>query len=151
MEDPLTQEDLQNILDLFFDGEELNTKSINLDEEIPYVAAVQQADKSETVDDLVMYDVVSLSLGIETESPTDQAAGIMKNLINCNTPIPTKTSNYWFCNSFDNQTCVRISVYEGEHSLVKYNKKLGQFILNDLPPGPRGTVKYSVILLKSRR
>jgi len=142
--DPLTQQDLQDILDLFFDGEELVTNSTNSGgDEVPYDDAVQ-GDKLETVSALAVCDVVPLSIGIETESPTDQTAGVMKTLINRNTSIPTKTSKYWFCTSFDNQTCARISVYEGEHPLVKHNNLLGQFILNDLPPGPRGTVKYSV-------
>ena len=143
-EDPLTQQDLQDILDLFFDGEELATNSTNSGgDEVPCGAAIQ-GEKLETISALAVYDVVPLSIGIETESPTDQTAGVMKTLINRNTPIPTKTSKYWFCTSFDNQSCARISVYEGEHPLVKHNNMLGQFILNDLPPGPRGTVKYSV-------
>lgn len=78
------------------------------------------------------------------QSPTgDKKARIMKIIFKQNTTIPTKVCNRFY-NSSNNQTCVKLSVYEGEHTLVKHSYLWGTFILNDLPPGPRGIVSYEV-------
>jgi len=125
---------IQDMLQEFFEGKPLN-KSINPDEAVAYGAAVQAAIlsgvKSKSTANMVLLDVVPLSLGIETQG------GQMAVVVPRNTPIPCfKTSI--FTTAADQQTEVEFPVYEGERVSTKDNNKLGEFQLTGIPPMPKG-------------
>ena len=108
---------------------------INPDEAVAYGAAVQAAIlsgiKSKSTSDMVLLDVVPLSLGIETQG------GQMAVVVPRNTPIPCLKSSV-FTTTENNQTEVEFPVYEGERAMTKDNNKLGEFQLAGIPPMPRG-------------
>ncbi|KAJ1936722.1 Heat shock protein ssb1 [Kickxella alabastrina] len=132
---------VQSLLQEFFDGKELN-KSINPDEAVAHGAAVQgavltgTADASKT-DDLLLLDVVPLSLGVEMQG------GVMGVVVPRNTPIPTNKQRV-FTTCADNQTHVEFPVFEGERPMTKDNNSLGNFELNGIIPAPRGVPELEV-------
>ncbi|MBA4292742.1 molecular chaperone DnaK [bacterium] len=104
-------------------------KSVNPDEVVALGAAIQAGVLSGDKTDILLLDVTPLSLGVETQG------GITDHLIERNTTIPTKKSRV-YTTAADNQTEVTIHILQGERSLAKDNKSLGQFNLSGIPPAP---------------
>jgi len=119
-----------------FFGKEPN-KSVNPDEVVAVGAAVQGGVLGGEVKDVLLLDVTPLTLGIET------LGGVSTPLISKNTTIPTSKSQV-FSTAADNQTQVEINVLQGERPMAMDNKSLGRFILDGIPPAPRGVPQVEV-------
>lgn len=117
-------------------GKEPN-RSINPDEVVAIGAAIQGGIFVGDVKDVLLLDVTPLSLGIET------MGGVATKIIERNTTIPTSRSQV-FSTAADNQTSVEIHIVQGERELVADNKTLGRFILDGIPPSPRGLPQVEV-------
>lgn len=124
----------QVVKDLF--GKEAN-KSINPDEVVALGAAIQGGILGGDVKDILLLDVIPLSLSIET------MGGVATKLIEKNTTIPTARSQV-FSTAADNQTSVDIVVVQGERAMARDNKILGRFNLEGIPPAPRGMPQIEV-------
>jgi molecular chaperone DnaK len=113
-------------------------KGINPDEVVAVGAAIQGGVLGGDVKDVLLLDVTPLTLGIET------LGGVSTPLITRNTTIPTSQSQI-FSTAADNQTSVEINVLQGEREMAADNKSLGRFILDGIPPAPRGMPQVEVM------
>ncbi|MFN3692750.1 MAG: molecular chaperone DnaK [Candidatus Paceibacteria bacterium] len=117
-------------------GKEPN-KSVNPDEVVALGAAIQAGIFQGEVQDITLVDVIPLSLSIET------MGGVATKLIEKNTHIPTKKSQI-FSTAADNQTSTEIHITQGERPMSADNKSLGRFVLDGIPPAPRGVPQIEV-------
>ncbi len=117
-------------------GKEPN-KSVNPDEVVALGAAIQAGIFQGDVNDITLVDVIPLSLSIET------MGGVATKLIEKNTHIPTKKSQI-FSTAADNQTSTEIHIVQGERAQASDNKSLGRFVLDGIPPAPRGVPQIEV-------
>ncbi|HCQ22840.1 MAG: molecular chaperone DnaK [Aphanizomenon flos-aquae LD13] len=127
---------IQNAIIKFFNGKAPD-HSINPDEAVALGAAIQAGVLGGEIDTLLLLDVTPLSLGIET------LGEVFTKIIDRNTTIPTSKSQI-FSTAVDGQTSVEVHVLQGERAMAKDNKSLGKFLLNGIPPAPRGVPQIEV-------
>jgi len=127
---------IQALVKKYF-GKEPN-KSVNPDEVVAVGAAIQGGVLAGDVKDILLLDVTPLTLGLET------LGRVSTPLIERNTTVPTSKSQV-FSTAADNQTQVEINVLQGERSMAADNKSLGRFVLDGIPPAPRGVPQIEVI------
>lgn len=113
------------------------SQAVNPDEAVAVGAAIQAGILTQEVQDIMLLDVTSLSLGLET------IGGVMKKVIPRNTTIPVRRSDI-FSTSENNQTSVEVHVLQGEREMAADNKSLGRFKLMGIPPAPRGVPQVLV-------
>ena len=128
---PLVRETVKS-----FFGKEPN-HSVNPDEAVAVGAAIQAGVLQGDVKDVLLLDVTPLSLGLET------LGGVATKLIDRNTTIPSSKTQV-FSTAADNQTSVEINIVQGERELAADNKTLGRFVLDGIPPAPRGVPQVEV-------
>jgi len=128
---PKIQEEVKKLF-----GKEAN-KTINPDEVVALGAALQGGILQGDVKDVLLLDVIPLSLGIET------MGGVGTKLIEKNTTIPAQKSQI-FSTAADNQTQTEIHIVQGERAMANDNKSLGKFVLDGIPPAPRGVPQIEV-------
>ena len=126
---------IQQVVEKFFG--KAPSKGVNPDEVVAVGAAIQGGVLSGDVKDVLLLDVVPLSIGIET------LGGVMTKMIEANTTIPTRRSET-FSTAADNQPSVEIHVLQGERPMAKDDKTLGKFHLDGIAPAPRGIPQIEV-------
>ncbi|TCC95432.1 molecular chaperone DnaK [Pedobacter hiemivivus] len=126
---------IQEAVKAFFGKEP--SKGVNPDEVVAIGAAIQGGVLTGEVKDVLLLDVTPLSLGIET------MGGVMTKLIEANTTIPSKKAET-FSTAADNQPSVEIHILQGERPMAAHNRTIGRFILDGIPPAPRGVPQVEV-------
>jgi len=126
---------IQDAVKAFFGKEP--SKGVNPDEVVAIGAAIQGGVLTGEVKDVLLLDVTPLSLGIET------MGGVMTKLIEANTTIPSKKTET-FSTAADNQPSVEIHILQGERPMAAQNRTIGRFMLDGIPPAPRGVPQIEV-------